>query len=488
MRMSSRRRRRRVAPGERLPVGDWIRSDDAVAVLDRGDRLAVAAQLAALRLNPDSATSQDQRSVLRVHGGGDEQGPRFELGKVGFERFDADWVVELVECRDQDCVGFSVAESGAPRGRRPNADLVAELREHVGAVVEAGPPVVLRPGVPVTRDLVRVSVLPVAAFAKVRSPFSSDYLVPPPPAFEPGALVLFPHLPYDELRNLIVQLHLPILIEGEGGEEIVDLSGGRSDEVGFRLVSTSDGSGLQLRFAEESMSTIGLHRTFRAALAVLVGLARLDQAHDAVVRRALAVVDDWTEAQHADVDVDALTPTWNVRRSIDVVRLPLIADLPLAMSCTTRDVELVDTLLSAERWLTVRQRASLDDPLDRATRSAAARSAAARPFTRRPVLASKGRRGAVLTLRYGCAVTNDLTILPKVDRPDWFWGVKLRSVALAGGRRRSTLIVDGLSSSHGVLGYATELFALFHSFADLVRHRFPEVEFETLYLEAAALT
>jgi hypothetical protein len=159
------------------------------------------------------------------------------------------------------------------------------------------------------------------------------------------------------------------------------------------------------------------------------------------------------------------------------VLLPLAADLPIAMTCTARDVDLTDVLLDAERWLAVRQRGSANDPLDPSSRGTPRRY-----FTRRPVVLTKERRPAVPLLRYGYATSNDLTELPKVDKPDWFWGVKLRSSVLDDGRRRSVLVLDGSSSSHGVLSYANELLVLFDAFAQLVRHRLPDAEIETLYL------
>lgn len=483
MRMLPRRGSRPSMSAERLAIGEWIDGTHHAAVFDRADLLALAAQLAALRLNPSTATSLNQRSVLRVEGGSAESASRIELGKVSFERFDADWAVELVDDRDAGAVAFQVDAGAQRRGPFANELLIGELRAHLADVLRAGPPISVRTGPPSVDGMTRVSVLSIGPFAKVRSPFSSDYLIPPAPAFKPGALVLFPSVQLTELRHLIDQLHLPIVVARDGGAEMIDLSGGRSDDVGFRLISTPDGSGLQVQFLEESLSTLGVHRIFRAAIATLIELARIDRPHGDVSRRATAVVDDWTKAQHADIDLESLTPIWTVRTSIETVQLPLAGDLPVAVTCTTRDVDLGQTLLAAERWLTVRQRASANDPLD-----AAARTAARRYFTRRPVQLSRERRPALAAIRYGYAAPNDLTVVPKVDKPDWFWGVKLRSTLLGDGRRRSTLIVDGLASSHGVLGYATELLALFEGFTELVRHRFPEAEIETSYLADDAMS
>jgi hypothetical protein len=480
-----------------VPIGPWV--DEACSkfpFLQRDEILNLRslktlfaiqvqyAQTSTLNVQGKARKSQinaaSLQSLLRCEGGR-KDGDCFTLGACSnhSNQFFADWTL-LIHVDSPASARLAVTNCRTLDNNVPNADLLKEVRAAVAAGLLEAPNLALVEGIPDLNELITRGDLGRRSRGQHRSPFSNDFFLPMPASFHDGASIELPAGGAGKCATWLERMHWPAMDQSDV-VFVADLSGGRPvDSSTLSCISGGFHDVLQLSLPNlASASPVGKQRTFRAAMRLLrrIALAADKDNESEIGSPITAFVDDcltlWSQTprnQHFEA-------VWKSDQDTDLVSLGKGRSMPVALHIDCADsVSLLDELMTAQAWLTVRERTW--------TKGLRVESQKAnRQYTSRRPMFLEHEDKLLPYLRYVQTPDNrpDVVLRGK-NAASWFWECKVRSKR-NDGRVEGVLLVDALSQTEGVLGYGAELLTVFRSLAWKIGNADPSAEFQTVTLD-----
>ncbi len=411
-------------------------------------------------------------SVLRSQGGL-QVGNRVTLGTPDpAMRFISDWTVG-VRCTGESAV-LSVPSCRTQDDQIPNKDALNKVRARIARTLLDGPDLTRHHGPPNFDALVAPASLPHS-----QSVFSKDFLAPLPACLrDRGCTVPLPAGSASSLADAIDATRMPQFAPVEPYCRMVDLGGGGSGWARLSLIeSKRDGDQLVIEIVDSPSASIGPGghaRLVRAVLATLHSLSvRIRESSPAAAAALDSFVDE-CEAESAPAELfKELVPLWDKDTPAPAIRTGSDAAVPVGIVFRTSAESLLDLLVTAQRWLLVRQR-TWSKGVFKSTREKN------RFYTaRRPSILKEG--GSLRPyIRYGDLPDTEMSSAISTSGDlAWYWELGLRSAPSDQGHTFS-LLVDGLSIADGYLAYGPEVAWAFRAFCWLLQAADPGADIDTI--------
>jgi hypothetical protein len=354
---------------------------------------------------------------------------------------------------------------------------IVRSRAWLQEALAEGTTVEMKNGLPDFHELIVPVVLP--SFLGIgTSDLEGDMLPPLPACFHDGATLRFPE---DAAPVLAAALKASGGSDGYSDEEVcvVEVAVWSDENRGRIVLCVSEGEARLVVCCPglAELSAIGAGRIFRSTMRALSEIGGAMDEGPAIREVINAYVDACERSLKAPDRVAGLVPLWTSKIPAPALSLRAGMDLPIGLVVTSRVPLSFDEVLAAESSLLVRQRA--------ANRGVTRKALLSNPKygTRRPAVLLDRDGATVPYLRYVEMGESDAFSLAWTGQNDrWFWEAALLDRGQdEHGRHRSLLLAEGLSLSHGIVAYGTELLTLYRALAANLRATDPDAQIETIY-------